>query len=161
MWHEILCRLNNLSPFLNNVVAGIATASVLFLLSLLYKHFRQYLTFSPMEGDYDLCDFTDKAGELAAKSPLGTVKSEVRSSTLHTRGISLENRVEWTGQIQMNLNNPNVGDGVYFDFEKTDCGTHHVQRNPETGDFVVMGSNTSHPHGVTRYNLIWKPKVRR
>jgi hypothetical protein len=138
------------SGFISNCVAGLASAVVVLLVQKLYSMYWAWKTFSPMAGEYE--EYTMPTGAATT----GTINIRSIGARLITQGIKNDGHVMWTGVINMNPLSPNVGHGVYNMVGKFDCGTHHLQRDPETNDFVVMGSNTSHPDGKERFNLLWR-----
>lgn len=138
--------------FVNNFGAGVASALVVLATFRVLRWLGDLITFGPMAGEYE-------EREMPAETPTsGTIRIKSKGSSLHTEGVRKDGHVEWKGVIHMNPLNPNVGEGVYRHVERTDCGTHHVQRDPQTKDFVVMGSNMSHPDGERRFNLLWHRK---
>jgi hypothetical protein len=138
--------------FVNNFAAGIVSGLVILLSLWLYRAWNERRTYSPMSGEYDEC-------EMPAGIPTsGTVKIKSQGSKLLTQGVRENGQVLWTGVIHMSPYSPNVGDGVYQYCGTNDCGCHHIQRQTESGDFVVLGSNTSHPEGKERFNMLWRRK---
>jgi hypothetical protein len=138
--------------FASNFVAGVVSAIFVLVGLKVIRWLGELMTYGPMAGKYEEC-------EMPTETPTsGTVRIKSSGSKLKTEGISKDGEVEWNGVIHMNPLNPDVGDGVYRYVGKQDCGTHHVQRDPETQDFMVMGSNTSHPEGKERFNLLWRRK---
>ena len=136
--------------FVSNFVAGVVSALVVLIALRVIKWFGDLITYCPMAVAYEEC-------EMPTKAPTsGTIRINSKGPKLRTEGIRKDGYVEWTGVIHMNPLNPNVGDGVYHYIGKSDCGTHHIQRDPDTKDFVVMGSNVSHPDGQQRFNLLWR-----
>ncbi len=134
--------------FVGNLTAALAVVTGQVIL----RKFRDWTTFSPMGGEYDEC-------AMPTGSPTGgTVKIQSSGTILHTTATNKGGNVEWTGIINMNPLNPNVGDGTFHYKNKFDCGTHHVQRDPKTKDFIVLGSNTSHPEGNQRFTMLWRWK---
>jgi hypothetical protein len=136
--------------FVNNFIAGVVSAVFVLLLQRCYRLYRNSKTFSPMEGDYSEC-------VMPTGTPTGgTVKIKATGTTLSTEALNETGHVEWYGTINMNSLNPNVGDGTYHYRGRYDCGVHHIQRDPETHDFLVLGSNTSLPDGKKEWNMLWR-----
>jgi hypothetical protein len=143
---------NFVASFLNNCIAGIVSAIVVLVGLKLWRQYSAWKMFAPVAGEYEECTMP------AGTPTTGTVKIRTKGAQLLTQGIKKDGHVEWAGIINMNPLSPNVGDGVYNAVGKFDCGVHHVQRDPETKNFVVMGSNTSDPEGKERFNMLWRRK---
>jgi hypothetical protein len=146
-WH----RIHQVLPtgFGGNFTAGLFSALVVLAGQQLFRRFAVWQMFSPIAGEYQECEMPD--GNPTSATGI-TIKQ--RGAVLHTTAINENGEVEWTGVINMNTLNPNVGDGTYHYSGRNDCGSHHVQRDPKTGDFIVLGANTSHPDASRRFNML-------
>lgn len=108
-----------------------------------------------MAGEYEECVMP------TGMATGGTIKIRTKGTTLVTQAVNKTGHVEWSGVINMNPLNPNVGDGTYHLRGEYDCGVHHIQRDPETHDFLVLGSNTSIPDGKKGWNTLWRRNAKR
>jgi hypothetical protein len=106
--------------------------------------------FGSMVGDYGECLLPE------GKPTGGTIKISRKGTRLVTKAANSSGHVEWTGVVNMDSQNPNVGDGTYHYGGKRDGGVHHIQRDPETLDFLVLGSNTTLPGGAKGWNTLWR-----
>jgi hypothetical protein len=145
---------NYLANFMNNCVAGVVSAILVLVGLRLYRAYWAWKTFSPMAGNYEECTMPSGA------PTSGTIKIKSKGTTLLTEAVKKDGHILWRGVVNMNPLSPNIGDGVYSTVGSFDCGTHHLQRDPETKDFVVMGSNKSDPDGKERFNLLWRRKTK-
>jgi hypothetical protein len=136
--------------FANNFVAGIVSAVCVLVLQQLHRLNRERKLFGSTVGDYEECTLPD------GKATGGIIKIVRKGTCLLTTAVNSTGHVEWTGLINMNSQNPNVGDGTYHHPGKWDGGVHHIQRDPETSDFLVLGSNTTLPGGAKEWNTLWR-----
>jgi hypothetical protein len=121
----------------------------------LCRRFAVWRTFSPMAGEYEECQMPD---EYPTSARGITIKQF--GTVLHTTAINKSGDIEWTGVINMNPLNPNIGDGTFHYKGTNDCGTHFIQRDPKTRNFIVLGANTSHPAGNKRFNMLWRRRCK-
>lgn len=139
--------------FSGNFAAGVVSAIVVLAGQQLLRKTRDWITFSPVAGDYE--EFAIRDGEPWPTG--GTIRiTHVGRGILSTEAWTVAVSLLWRGTIRMNAQVPNVGDGAYFYVGRRDCGTHHVQLNRSAKEFVVLGVNTSDPQGSKGFNMVWR-----
>jgi hypothetical protein len=140
----------DLTSFLGNVVAGIASSIMTYLFIYLSRKYRLYAKFSKLSGRY--------AHFSIGNAPLLDGVTEVKylgDNVILTKGESPEG--SWEGRISMNEALPEFGSGIYqyTDSGRNDCGIHQIQVAPSRDMIYVLTTNTSHGKNNTSA-YIWK-----
>jgi hypothetical protein len=140
----------DIKSFFSNIVAGIASSLMTYLLMHLTRRYRLKLKFSKLNGRYgqytiDNERITDWVTEV----------SYLTGNVILTKGESSDGR--WEGRITMNEALPEFGSGIYqyTDAGKNDCGIHQIQVSPSKEMIYVLTTNASHGKNNT-FAYIWK-----
>ena len=140
----------DMKSFIGNVIAGVASSLMTYLLMFLTHKYRLKSKFSKLSGRYgqytiDNDPITDGVTEV----------SYLTGNVILTKGESAEGR--WEGRITMNEALPEFGSGIYqyIDTGRNDCGIHQIQVSPAKDMIYVLTTNTSHGRNNT-FAYVWK-----
>jgi hypothetical protein len=140
----------DIKSFFSNVVAGVASSLMTYLLMYLTRKYQLKSKFSKLNGRYGQYTIDEE--------PITNGVTEVdylTGNVILIKGESPEGR--WESRIMMNETLPGFGSGIYqyTDPGRNDCGIHQIQVSPSKNMIYVLTTNTSHGKNNTSA-YIWK-----